>query len=88
MRIFPKLKQPTPKRIEPNLSFHGITMAVPGKNFLTLETKIILLVWVVVASSLFTTYTDSSKVYEIVEEVMGKNATRIAQSGCAIASNQ
>jgi CitB family two-component system sensor histidine kinase MalK len=80
MRIFPKLKQPNPKRIEPNLSFHGITTAVPGKKFLTLETKIILLVWVVVASSLFTTYIlISSKVYEIVEEVMGKNATRIAQ---------
>lgn len=80
MKIFSKPKPFAPKQANPSLSFHGITTTIPGKKLLTLETKIILLVWVVVASSLFTTYIlISSKVYEIVEEVMGKNATRIAQ---------
>ena len=62
------------------MSFHGSSVPVPGRKLLTLETKIILLVWVVVASSLFTTYIlITNKVYEVVEEVMGKNAARIAQ---------
>lgn len=51
-----------------------------GKGPLSLESKIILLTWAVVAVSLFTTYIlISSNINEIVEELMGKNATRIAQ---------
>ena len=63
------------------MSFHGSNAPAPAKKFLTLETKIILLVWVVVASSLVTTYfLITSKVNAIVEELMGKNAARIAQT--------
>ncbi len=80
MKIFAKPRQVRRKNFDASLSFHGSSVPVPGRKLLTLETKIILLVWVVVASSLFTTYIlISNKVYEIVEEVMGKNATRIAQ---------
>lgn len=80
MNIFTKPRPVHRKNFDASLSFHGNSMPVPGRKWLTLETKIILLVWVVVASSLFTTYIlISNKVYEIVEEVMGKNATRIAQ---------
>lgn len=80
MKFFTKPRQTHRKNFDDSLSFHGSSLPVPGRKLLTLETKIILLVWVVVASSLFTTYIlISNKVYEIVEEVMGKNATRIAQ---------
>lgn len=69
------------RRSELNFSFYSNFSPTPGKKLLSLETKIILLVWAVVASSLFTTYVlISNRVYEIVEEVMGKNATRIAQT--------
>ena len=71
---------PQPPRSELHMSFHGSNVPAPGKKFLTLETKIILLVWIVVAISLFTTYfLIVSKVNDIVEELMGKNASRIAQ---------
>ena len=80
MKIFAKPQRNRRKNFDASLSFHGSSVPVPGRKLLTLETKIILLVWVVVALSLFTTYIlISNKVYEIVEEVMGKNATRIAQ---------
>ena len=79
MKIFAKPQRIRRKNFDASLSFHGSSVPVPGRKLLTLETKIILLVWVVVALSLFTTYIlISNKVYEIVEEVMGKNATRIA----------
>ena len=80
MKLFAKPQRNRRKNFDASLSFHGSSVPVPGRKLLTLETKIILLVWVVVALSLFTTYIlISNKVYEIVEEVMGKNATRIAQ---------
>ena len=80
MSIFTKPQLNRNKNFDATLSFHGSSMPAPGRKLLTLETKIILLVWAVVASSLFTTYIlISNKVYEIVEEIMGKNATRIAQ---------
>ena len=80
MKLFAKPQRNRRKNFDASLSFHGSSVPVPGRKLLTLETKIILLVWVVVAFSLFTTYIlISNKVYEIVEEVMGKNATRIAQ---------
>ena len=66
---------PQPPRSELHMSFHGSNVPAPGKKFLTLATKIILLVWIVVAISLFTTYfLIVSKVNDIVEELMGKNA--------------
>ena len=80
MKLFADPKPIRPKSFDASMSFHGSSVPVPGRKLLTLETKIILLVWVVVASSLFTTYIlITNKVYEIVEEVMGKNAARIAQ---------
>ena len=72
---------PQPPRSKLNISFHGSNVPAPAKKLLTLETKIILLVWVVVATSLVTTYfLITSKVNAIVEELMGKNAARIAQT--------
>ena len=80
MQIFSS-RLPQPPRSELHMSFHGSNAPAPAKKFLTLETKIILLVWVVVASSLVTTYfLITSKVNAIVEELMGKNAARIAQT--------
>lgn len=62
------------------MSFHGSNVPAPPTKFLTLETKIILLVWAVVATSLVTTYFFiTSKINDVVEEMMGKNAARIAQ---------
>jgi CitB family two-component system sensor histidine kinase MalK len=74
-------RKPIPAKLTNTaLSMPGSRIAMPGRKLLTLESKIILLVWVVVASSLFATYVlISDKVYEIVEEVMGENAARIAQ---------
>ena len=78
MRFFSS-RLPQPPRSELHISFHGSNAPSPVRKFLTLETKIILLVWVVVAISLFTTYfLIVSKVNDIVEELMGKNAARIA----------
>ena len=80
MQLFSS-RLPQPPRSELHMSFHGSNAPAPAKKFLTLETKIILLVWVVVASSLVTTYfLITSKVNAIVEELMGKNAARIAQT--------
>ena len=80
MKLFADPKPVRSKSFDASMSFHGSSVPVPGRKLLTLETKIILLVWVVVASSLFTTYIlITNKVYEVVEEVMGKNAARIAQ---------
>lgn len=79
MKIF-STRLPQPPRSELHMSFHGSNAPAPPKKFLTLETIIILLVWIVVALSLFTTYfLIAGKVNDIVEELMGKNAARIAQ---------
>jgi CitB family two-component system sensor histidine kinase MalK len=79
MRNFFKSRLPQPPRSELHISFHGSNSPSPIARFLTLETKIIILVWIVVAVSLVTTYfLIVSKVNDIVEELMGKNATRIA----------
>ena len=59
---------------------HKNNSGVPVKKIFTLEAKIVLLVWIVVALSLFATYfLIANNVNEIVEELMGKNAARIAQ---------
>lgn len=80
MKIFSS-RLPQPPRSELHMSFHGSNVPAPSGKFLTLETKIILLVWIVVALSLFTTYfLITSKVSDIVEDLMGKNAARIAQA--------
>ena len=66
--------------VSPSPSLSSPAQPAPVKKALSLESKIILLVWGVVAVSLFTTYIlISSNINEIVEELMGKNAARIAQ---------
>ena len=80
MKIF-STRLPQPPRSELHMSFHGSNAPAPPKKFLTLETKIILLVWIVVALSLFTTYfLIAGKVNDIVEELMGKTENAVKQS--------
>ncbi|MHC1762046.1 MAG: DcuS/MalK family sensor histidine kinase [Negativicutes bacterium] len=79
MKIFYS-RLPHSSRSELHKPFDVGNASASAKKSLTLETKIILLVWSVVALSLFVTYfLIASKVNDIVEELMGKNAARIAQ---------